>query len=55
MTGLFIWSTIAHPIKIILRIQPVQSYNDGVKEYDLSDKLLMEGVQQVVMPEVRKA
>ncbi|KAG2204837.1 hypothetical protein INT47_004112 [Mucor saturninus] len=41
-----------HPIKLILRIQPVQSYNDGVKEYDLSDKLLMEGVQQVILPEI---
>ncbi|KAK4519974.1 uncharacterized protein ATC70_010218 [Mucor velutinosus] len=41
-----------HPIKLILRIQPVQSYNDGVKEYDLSSKLLMEGVRQVVLPEI---
>lgn len=46
---------LAHPIKVILRIQPVQSYNDGVKEYDLSDKLLMEGVSQVVMPEVTES
>ncbi|GAN03919.1 hypercellular protein [Mucor ambiguus] len=41
-----------HPIKLILRIQPVQSYNDGVKEYDLSNKLLLEGVRQVVLPEI---
>ncbi|CAO3633171.1 unnamed protein product [Mucor hiemalis] len=40
------------PIKLILRLQPVQSYNDGVKEYDLSDKLLLEGVEQVVLPEI---
>ncbi|KAI8641004.1 TRAPP II complex [Parasitella parasitica] len=40
-----------HPIKLILRIQPVQSYNDGVKEYDLSNKLLLEGIKQVVLPE----
>lgn len=43
---------VAFPVKLILRVQPVQSYNDGVKEYDLSNKLLMEGVQQVVLPEV---
>ena len=43
---------IAHPVKLILRLQPVQSYNDGVKEYDLSDKLLIEGVEQVVLSEV---
>ncbi|KAI9025957.1 TRAPP II complex [Phycomyces nitens] len=41
-----------HPVKLILRIQPVQSYNDGAKEYDLSDKLLMQGLQQVVLPEI---
>lgn len=41
-----------HPIKLILRLQPVQSYNDGVKEFDLSDKLLVEGAHQVVLPEV---
>ncbi|CEP15600.1 hypothetical protein [Parasitella parasitica] len=40
------------PVKLILRIQPVQSYNDGVKEYDLSDKLLLEGIRQVVLPEI---
>lgn len=43
---------IARPIKVILRLQPVQSYNDGMKEYDLSDKLLLEGVGQAVLPEV---
>ncbi|KAF7727378.1 hypothetical protein EC973_007621 [Apophysomyces ossiformis] len=42
-----------HPVKLILRIQPVQSYNDGAKEYDLSGKLLMQGLQQVVLPEIR--
>lgn len=47
-----IFIILAYPIKLILRIQAVQSYNDGVKEYDLSDKLLMEGVQQVILPEV---
>jgi hypothetical protein len=41
-----------HPIKLILRLQPVQSYNDGVKEFDLTDKLLVEGMKQVVLPEV---
>lgn len=40
------------PVKLILRIQPVQSYNDGAKEYDLTEKLLMEGVQQLVLPEI---
>ncbi|KAI8355172.1 TRAPP II complex [Blakeslea trispora] len=40
-----------HPMKMILRLQPVQSYNDGVKEYDLTEKLLIEGVKQIVLPE----
>lgn len=44
---------LAHPVKLILRVQPVQSYNDGAKEYDLSGKLLTQGLQQVVLPEVR--
>ncbi|KAG2221446.1 hypothetical protein INT45_005251 [Circinella minor] len=42
----------AHPVKLILRVQPVQSYDDGAKEYDLSGKLLMQGLQQMVLPEV---
>ncbi|KAI7885172.1 Trs120-domain-containing protein [Lichtheimia hyalospora FSU 10163] len=41
-----------HPIKLILRVQPVQSYDDGAKEYDLTGKLLIQGLQQVVLPEV---
>jgi hypothetical protein len=45
---------LAHPVKLILRIQPVQSYNDGAKEYDLTEKLLLQGVSQVVLPEVWK-
>ncbi|KAI8647021.1 TRAPP II complex [Parasitella parasitica] len=40
------------PVKLILRIQPVQSYNDGAKEYDLTEKLLMQGVSQLVLPEI---
>ncbi|KAI8373047.1 TRAPP II complex [Radiomyces spectabilis] len=41
-----------HPVKLILRVQPVQSYNDGAKEYDLVDKLLMQGLPQVVLREI---
>lgn len=40
------------PVKLILRVQPVQSYNDGAKEYDLTEKLLMQGVSQLVLPEI---
>ncbi|KAI8343814.1 TRAPP II complex [Blakeslea trispora] len=40
------------PVKLILRIQPVQSYNDGAKEYDLTEKLLMQGISQLVLPEI---
>ncbi|CAO3642865.1 unnamed protein product [Cunninghamella echinulata] len=40
------------PVKLILRIQPVQSYNSGAKEYDLSNKLLMQGLHQIVLPEI---
>ncbi|ORX53995.1 Trs120-domain-containing protein [Hesseltinella vesiculosa] len=39
------------PVKLILRVQPVQSYNNGAKEYDLSSKLLMQGLHQITMPE----
>ncbi|KAI8877388.1 Trs120-domain-containing protein [Backusella circina FSU 941] len=42
----------SHPVKLILRIQPVQSYNDGLKEYDLSNKMLLEGTEQLVLPEI---
>ena len=31
----------------------MQSYDDGAKEYDLSGKLLMQGLQQMVLPEVK--
>ncbi|KAG0167730.1 hypothetical protein DFQ30_005723 [Apophysomyces sp. BC1015] len=47
-----IFNRHVHPVKLILRIQPVQSYNDGAKEYDLSGKLLMQGLQQVILPEI---
>lgn len=40
------------PVKLVLRVQPVQSYNDGAKEYDLTEKLLMQGVSQLVLPEI---
>jgi hypothetical protein len=30
----------------------VQSYNSGAKEYDLSGKLLMQGLHQIVLPEI---
>ncbi|KAI8098748.1 TRAPP II complex [Halteromyces radiatus] len=40
------------PVKLILRVQPVQSYNSGAKEYDLSGKLLMQGLHQIVLPEI---
>ncbi|RCI06824.1 hypothetical protein CU098_013039 [Rhizopus stolonifer] len=40
------------PVKLILRVQAVQSYNDGAKEYDLTEKLLMQGVSQLVLPEI---
>jgi hypothetical protein len=30
----------------------VQSYNNGAKEYDLSGKLLVQGLQQIVLPEI---
>lgn len=33
-------------------MQPVQSYNSGAKEYDLSGKLLMQGLHQIVLPEI---
>ncbi|CAO3600653.1 unnamed protein product [Absidia cylindrospora] len=42
----------ARPVKLILRVQPVQSYNNGAKEYDLSGKLLVQGLQQIVLPEI---
>lgn len=51
----FFFFIIVHPVKLILRVQPVQSYNDGAKEYDLSDKLLIQGLQQVVLHEVSRA
>ncbi|CAO3597656.1 unnamed protein product [Absidia cylindrospora] len=40
------------PVKLILRVQPVQSYNSGAKEYDLSGKLLVQGLHQIVLPEI---
>ncbi|KAG1052966.1 hypothetical protein G6F43_004920 [Rhizopus delemar] len=40
------------PVKLILRVQAVQNYNDGAKEYDLTEKLLMQGVSQLVLPEI---
>lgn len=40
------------PVKLILRPQAVQSYNDGAKEYDLTEKMLMQGVSQLVLPEI---
>ncbi|KAI9475700.1 MAG: TRAPP II complex [Benjaminiella poitrasii] len=40
------------PVKLILRVQSVQSYNNGAKEYDLNEKLLMQGVPQLVLPEI---
>ncbi|KAI8063251.1 TRAPP II complex [Gongronella butleri] len=40
------------PVKMILRVQPVQSYNNGAKEYDLSSKLLMQGLNQITLPEI---
>jgi hypothetical protein len=43
------------PVKLVLRVQPVQSYNDGAKEYDLTEKLLMQGVSQLVLPEIPPA
>ena len=43
---------LVRPVKLILRIQPVQSYNDGAKEYDLTEKLLMQGISQFVLPEI---
>jgi hypothetical protein len=50
--NIFITTCIAHPVKLILRMQPVQSYSDGLKEYDLSSKMLLEGTEQLVLPEV---
>ncbi|CAO3599495.1 unnamed protein product [Absidia cylindrospora] len=39
--------------KFILRVQPVQNLNGGVKEYDLlQDKLLMEGMNQVILSQL---
>ncbi|CAO3613143.1 unnamed protein product [Cunninghamella blakesleeana] len=47
-----IYNRQLRPVKLILRIQPVQSYNSGGKEYDLSNKLLMQGLNQIVLPEI---
>ncbi|KAI8980967.1 transport protein Trs120 or TRAPPC9 TRAPP II complex subunit-domain-containing protein [Pilobolus umbonatus] len=41
-----------YPVKVMLRVQPVQNYNDRIKEYDLSNKLLVEGLHQIVLPEI---
>ncbi|ORZ07834.1 TRAPP II complex [Absidia repens] len=39
--------------KFILRVQPIQNLNGGVKEYDLlQDQLLMEGMNQVILPQL---
>lgn len=41
-----------YPVKLILRIQPTQRYDGNVRDYDLTDKLLFEGLTQLVLPEV---
>ncbi|KAI8888053.1 hypothetical protein K501DRAFT_330098 [Backusella circina FSU 941] len=41
-----------YPVKLILRIQPTQRYDGNVRDYDLKDKLLFEGLTQLVLPEI---
>lgn len=41
-----------YSIRLILRIQPIQNYTESKKEYRLPDNVLIEGMQQVLLPEV---
>ncbi|KAG1393865.1 hypothetical protein G6F60_011238 [Rhizopus arrhizus] len=51
-TLITISNRLMYSIRLILRIQPIQNYTESKKEYRLPDNVLIEGMQQVLLPEV---
>ncbi|KAG2187872.1 hypothetical protein INT44_000622, partial [Umbelopsis vinacea] len=42
----------AHPLKAILRVQPVQDYGNTLRECDASNNILWQGLLHVILPEI---
>lgn len=49
---LFFILLIEKPSKLCIRIQPVQSYSDGIMEWDLSKRMVWNGLLQTPLPKV---